>query len=276
MSEYRTIDINEYVRTGEGGTAVSYKHKSRNTLAKLYNPGFEADSARAEFLTARAVFELGISTPEPICLVTDGERFGAEYEFIPGKRSFARIISEEPDRLEEISLTFAREARKLHETKADTTRLRSCKDRIRQFYLEKDMVPEEYKRRALFFLESVLDTPYCVHGDLHIGNIITNGAHIWWIDVGEFAYGEPEWDLTDVDYVPQYEQGYGRASLPRYHGNPECSLECLSAGLSGNIGPGGTRPVCEAFASVLCLQSSTHVGYGRAQKTPGGSCPETD
>ncbi len=141
MSEYRTIDINEYVRTGEGGTAVSYKHKSRNTLAKLYNPGFEADSARAEFLTARAVFELGISTPEPICLVTDGERFGAEYEFIPGKRSFARIISEEPDRLEEISLTFAREARKLHETKADTTRLRSYKDRIRQFYLEKDMVP---------------------------------------------------------------------------------------------------------------------------------------
>lgn len=196
MSEYRTIDINEYVRTGEGGTAVSYKHKSRNTLAKLYNPGFEADSARAEFLTARAVFELGISTPEPICLVTDGERFGAEYEFIPGKRSFARIISEEPDRLEEISLTFAREARKLHETKADTTRLRSYKDRIRQFYLEKDMVPEEYKRRALFFLESVPDTPYCVHGDLQIGNIITNGAHIWWIDVGEFAYGEPEWDLS--------------------------------------------------------------------------------
>ena len=71
-------------------------------------------------------------------------------------------------------------------------------------------------------------------------------------------------------------KGYGRASLPRDSGNPDRSLECLSAGLSGNIGPGGTRPVCEAFASVLCLQSSTHVGYGRAQKTPGGSCPETD
>ena len=196
MSEYETINLGEFIRSGEGGTAVSYKHKSRKTLAKLYNPGFEADRAKAEFLTARTVYELGIPTPEPFRLVTDGERYGAEYEFIPGKRSFTRIISEEPDRLEEISLAFAMEARKLHETKADTARLRSYKETMRQFYLEKDLVPEEYKQRVLSFLESVPDTPNCVHGDLQIGNIITDGTHNWWIDVGEFAYGVPEWDLS--------------------------------------------------------------------------------
>ena len=196
MSEYSTIELSEYIRSGEGGTAVSYKHKSRPALAKLYNPGFEADRAREEFLTARTVFQIGISTPEPIRLVTDGERYGAEYELIPGKRSFTRIISEEPDRLEEISLAFAREARKLHETKADTTRLRSYKERIRQFYLEKDLVPEEFKQRVLSFLETVPDAPTCVHGDLQIGNIITDGSRTLWIDVGEFAYGLPEWDLS--------------------------------------------------------------------------------
>ena len=100
MNSYETINLNEYVRTGEGGTAVSYTHKTRNTLAKLYNPGFEADRAAAEFLTARTVFEMGISTPKPYRLVTDGERFGAEYELIRDKRSFARIISEEPERLD--------------------------------------------------------------------------------------------------------------------------------------------------------------------------------
>ena len=47
----------------EGGTAISYTHKIRNTLAKLNKPGFEADRDRAEFLTARTVFELGIPTP---------------------------------------------------------------------------------------------------------------------------------------------------------------------------------------------------------------------
>ncbi len=78
MLSYETIDLNDYTHSGEGGTAISYKHKTKNTLAKLYNPGFEADRAVGEFLTARTVFEMGIPTPEPIRLVTDGERFGAE------------------------------------------------------------------------------------------------------------------------------------------------------------------------------------------------------
>ncbi len=78
MNTYETIDLNEYVRTGEGGTAITYTHKSRNTLAKLYNPGFEADRA----------------------------------------------------------------------------------------------VPEEFKRRALAFIEKVPEADTCLHGDLQIGNII--------------------------------------------------------------------------------------------------------
>ena len=193
--EYELINLNDYTRTGEGGTAVSYTHKTRLTMVKLYNPGFEADRAREEFLTARTVFDLGIPTPEPYRLVTDGERYGAEYELVPGKRSFTRIISQEPERLKEISIAFAREARKIHTTPADTSRVRSYKQALIRFYQEKKLVPEEYKCRALAFLETVPDTPTCVHGDLHIGNIITDGEKTLWIDVGEFGYGVPEWDL---------------------------------------------------------------------------------
>ena len=56
-------------------------------------------------------------------------------------------------------------------------------------------MPEEYKRRALAFLERVPEVDTCLHGDLQIGNIITNGDRTLWIDVGEFSYGIPEWDL---------------------------------------------------------------------------------
>ena len=196
MDSYQRIELSDYVRSGEGGTAVSYTHKTRNTLAKLYNPGFEADRAKAEFYTARTVFQMGIPTPEPFRLVTDGERYGAEYELVKGKRSFTRIISEEPERLEEISLTFADWARKLHSTPVAPGQLRSYKGAVTKFYKEKDMVPEAYKQRALAFLETVPDTPTCLHGDLQIGNIITDGERTLWIDVGEFSHGTPEWDLS--------------------------------------------------------------------------------
>lgn len=194
--EIQRINLDDYIQTGEGGTALTYTHKDGLSLAKLYNPGFEADRAKAEFLTARAVFELGIPSPEPFRLITDGERCGAEYELIKNKRSYTRIISQEPERLEEISLKFARMAKELHAKQADTTRLQSYKQRIANFYHEKDMVPEDYKQRVLQFLDTVPDTPRCLHGDLHIGNIITDGQRDLWIDLGEFAYGVPEWDLA--------------------------------------------------------------------------------
>ena len=211
MDSYQKIELSDYVRSGEGGTAVSYTHKTRNTLAKLYNPGFEADRAKAEFHTARAVFEMGIPTPEPLRLVTDGERYGAEYELVKGKRSFTRIISEEPGRLEEISLTFADWAKKLHATPVAPGQLRSYKEALLRFYQEKTLVPEAYKQRALAFLETVPDTTTCLHGDLQIGNIITDGERTLWIDVGEFSHGTPEWDLS-IMWIMGVRMGEERAN----------------------------------------------------------------
>ena len=66
MSTYETIDLNDYVQTGEGGTSLTYTHKTHPTMAKLFNLVSEAELAEREFLTARAVFEMGIPTPEPL------------------------------------------------------------------------------------------------------------------------------------------------------------------------------------------------------------------
>ena len=208
-SEFQKIDLNDYVQTGEGGTALAYTHKSGKSLAKLYNPDFDIGKIKEEFWTSRTVFELGISTPEPYRLVTDGKRFGGEYELIQGKRSFSRIISQESERLEELSLEFACMARKLHATKADTSRLRSYKEMVTQFYSGKTFVPEDYRKKVLEFLDKVPDTPTCLHGDLQISNAITDGKRTLWIDVGGFGYGAPEWDLAlmwNLAHMPDAEK----------------------------------------------------------------------
>ena len=198
MKEIQKINLDDYIQTGEGGTALTYTNKDGKTLAKLYNPGFEADRARDEFLTAQMVYEMGIPTPEPYRLVTDGERLGGEYELIKGKRSFARIISQEPERLEEISLEFARMTKKLHAVKADMARMQSFKQMMVRYYQETDVIPVDYKQRVLDFLEKVPESEYCMHGDLQLGNIISDGRRTLWIDVGLFSYGVAEWDLSTV------------------------------------------------------------------------------
>ena len=97
--ETQRINLDDYIQTGEGGTAITYTKKDGLSLAKLYKPGFEADRFKDEFLTARTVFELGIPSPKPYRMITDGERSGAEYELIKNKRSYTRIISQEPKQL---------------------------------------------------------------------------------------------------------------------------------------------------------------------------------
>ena len=234
METYKQINLNDYVQTGEGGTSLTYTHKSRPALAKLFNPGREAEQAEHEFLMAQAVFRMGIPTPQPLQLITDGERQGVEYELIAHKRSLTRIISEEPERLEDVSLTFARMARQLHATKADTKRLPSVKDELRRFYQQKELVSQEYKERALNFLDKAPDADTCVHGDMHIGNVITDGQRTLWIDLGMFSYGLPEWDLAWLWSMSHYIDGQRSDFL--LHITPETLKAHWDIFLPANLG----------------------------------------
>lgn len=202
--DYEIINWEEYVQTGEGGTALSYNHKDGKTLAKLFTPGMGAETAEREFLVNRTVYEMGLPTPKPIRLVTDGTRYGAEYELVPNKRSFTRIISQEPEQLEPLSVRFAELAKQLHNTPADTTRLPAMKDLVRNQILRYVGLPEDVREKSLNYLETLPEVTTCLHGDLHIGNIITDGERTLWIDVGDFAYGAPEWDLCMLFYSANF------------------------------------------------------------------------
>jgi len=204
MDNYKQIDLNDYVQTGEGGTALTYNHKDGKTLAKLFMPGFAADTARREFLINQVVYESGLPTPKPIRLITDGTRFGAEYELIQPKRSFTRIISQEPDQLVPLSERFAVLAKQIHQTPADTTRLPDMRELAGTWIDRLTEFPDDLKARFHRFLDTVPSTPTCLHGDLHIGNIITDGRRDLWIDVGDFAYGVPQWDLGMMYYSSHF------------------------------------------------------------------------
>ena len=94
------IDLNDYVRTGEGANGASYNHKTDpNIMMKMYFRNFEA--AALELELAKKVYALGIPTPEPGDLVTDGERMGIRFKRIEGKKSYSRACGDNPEKAEE-------------------------------------------------------------------------------------------------------------------------------------------------------------------------------
>ena len=201
--EYELINLADYDLRGEGGTAQTYYSKDSKRLAKLFFNRLGADTATREFKIAQIVHDMGIPTPRPIRLITDGERIGTEFElFAPvGKRSFARIFSEDPDQVEPLSREFAQLTRQLHQTPADTTRLPSMKSLVRYWIDRCPQIPDDMLNIMNQTLEETPDQPTCLHGDLHVGNIITDGVRRVWIDVGDFSYGVPEWDICMMYFM---------------------------------------------------------------------------
>ena len=135
--------------------AQAQTRKDGAALAKMFLYGMGSETVEREFLISRAVYEAGIPCPEPVRLITDGERFGAEYEIIANKRSYTRIISEEPEQLEPLTLKFVKLGKKLHSTPANTDVFPDMKDVIRPWIEKSTCLSDPLRGRLLSALDSI-------------------------------------------------------------------------------------------------------------------------
>ena len=195
------IDLSEYERVGEGANGASYNHKTDpSIMLKIYFRNFEA--AASELELARKVYEMGIPTPEPGDLITDGERLGIRFKRLVGKRSYARACGDEPERAEEYGREFARMCKKLHATHVDTTQFESVKDRLYMLLAQNPFFTPDQKQKIHDFIAAAPEADTAIHGDLQFGNAIfteKDGVRTpYFIDLGDFCYGYPMFDLGMV------------------------------------------------------------------------------
>ncbi|MBQ6764597.1 MAG: phosphotransferase [Paludibacteraceae bacterium] len=192
------IDLNDYVRTGEGANGASYNHKSDpNIMLKLYFRNFEA--AEQELVLARKVYEMGIPTPEPGDLVTDGKQVGIRFRRLMDKKSFSRACGDNPERTDVYAREFAQMCIKLHNTHVDTSRFENVKDRLyAMLETNPDFTPVQ-KQKIHDYIAAAPDADTAIHGDLQFGNgIFVPSGEKYFIDLGDFCYGFPLFDLGMV------------------------------------------------------------------------------
>lgn len=198
----KTIDLQQWEAFGGGGFGTSYYNKTDDSvILKLNKPSVSREAAYTEFLRSKAVYDMGIPSAEPYEFVTDGERFGMIVQRIRGKESFGKIIADNPGRLEELAGITADYAKALHAMPCDTTVFDSMARRTRDMIAASEKIPEDIKARLLGYIDDLDPATTCLHGDLNPCNIIIADGKVYWIDLGDFGYGDPLLDFCIMAHM---------------------------------------------------------------------------
>lgn len=200
--ETKQINLNEWESFGGGGFGESFYNKTDDSvILKLNKASVSAQKAQEEFRRSKAVYDMGIPSAQPYEFVTDGERYGMIVERIQGKESFGRILADHPDRLEELAGITAEYAKALHAIPCDTAVFGNMAKSTRGMIAANKTIPEDIKARILGYIDELEPATTCLHGDINPCNLITAQGKVYWIDLGDFGYGDPLLDFCIMEHM---------------------------------------------------------------------------
>lgn len=191
------ISLDDYILTGGGFNGESYDHKTDpNVMLKLYFPG-KIQQPFDEMTLAKKVYAAGIPSPEPgDYVVTEDGRYGIRFRRIPNKMSYSRAVGDHPEDVERYAKEFAEMCFQLHSTHVDTTQFENVKERYLRLLADNPFFTADEKNKIAKFIASVPDTDTAIHGDLQFGNAVFNETGRYFIDLGDFCYGHPYFDVA--------------------------------------------------------------------------------
>ena len=193
------ISLNDYVLSGGGANGESYDHKSDPSLMlKLYFPG-KVQQPLDEMMLARKVYAIGIPTPEPgDYVVTEDGRYGIRFRRILNKKSYSRATADNPELVDHFASEFAGMCKQLHATHVNTKEFENVKDRYFRLLEENPFFTTAEKDKLGRFIADTPDEDTAIHGDLQFSNAIFVGDKRYFIDLGDFCWGNHLFDLGMV------------------------------------------------------------------------------
>lgn len=191
----KPMDISKYEEFGGGYLSRSFNSEDGDSMLKYYGQRVPAALVYQERYVARKVFLFGIPTPMVGAIHESDGNYAIDFERIEGKRSFSRVIADEPERLEEMTVKFANMCKELHSTPCDTNMFENRTGFYRKAIINCKNITDEEKEKFLAFVDSIPAATTCLHGDMQLSNVITTGKEDLWIDLSDFGYGNPMLDL---------------------------------------------------------------------------------
>ena len=195
-------EVGDSEKSGDGYTADSYFTKDGETMFKLYYPFVDPKEVEREKRYSKEAMLLGIPTPLSGGMIKVGDKNGVLFERIHEKVSYARALSNNPEKNDELAKEFAELAKKLHTTKCNKDVFPSAKESYVEYIKAFKDITEEERNKLIKFVQNIEDRDTCLHGDFHMGNaIFTPQGQKLFIDMGDFSYGHPYFDLGTMHFL---------------------------------------------------------------------------
>ena len=220
------FDLTGWTLFSERLNSKSYMSADRKWMLKVGGATVDNNLESLEYdrEATKLALEVGVKTPKvkDVVRLSTGE-FGLIYEYIDGKKSIARAMSEDLDNVEYYAKRFATISRDMHSKVCDKNKFESIKERTITQVMEKDILNDSQKERAIKLLDTIEDKNNFIHGDFQPANFIITKDKEYVIDLRTIACGNPDYDIAYFYYFSH------RFSLEGTHRVFHCEPEYVRA-----------------------------------------------
>ena len=194
---YRRLSVDGCEVIGRGANGEVYRLDA-DTIIKVYlNPDCLPDIHREREL-ARKAFVMGIPTAIPYDVVKVGNGYGSVFELLNAK-SFAKILNEEPERIDEIAELYVDLLKKIHSTELKPGDMPDMKAVVLGWAeFLKDHLPADKAQKFLSLVEAVPEDHHMMHGDYHVKNVMMQNGEVLLIDMDTLCMGNPVFEFASI------------------------------------------------------------------------------
>ncbi|HAE15268.1 MAG TPA: hypothetical protein DCG51_01845 [Erysipelotrichaceae bacterium] len=194
---YRLISVENCEEIGRGANGTIYRIDDDN-IVKTFHNADALEEIRHEREVARTALVLGIPTAISYDVVRVGDSYGSVFELL-NARSFSKILSDEPDKLDWCVHEYVELLKKIHGTVVPEGQFPDQRETVIEWAkFMQDYLPEETGSKLLKLVEEVPKDNHMIHGDYHTKNLQLQGDEVLLIDMDTLAVGHPIFELGSM------------------------------------------------------------------------------